>query len=908
MSRLHHRFYRSCLVAASLLLGSAGPAFAQLNPTVSTNGTNIGRYLPFEITLAHTPQTPYANPFWGVTIDATFASPGGATYSLGGFYYDTNRWMVRFSPLIEGTWLYALTMTAPDGTFETSGTFECAASTLHGPLRVHPTNPMRLVRDDGTAFNGIGTNLYTNVHPFLNGGWTGGNPCTPLDVRWSIYFAAWAAKGGNLYRRMVGNEGVSNYDIAHCADPLPNPYDTFSGYIGIWNDEGPDQYSTARSLLLDVELSEARKNDVAVCLTLLDKQLHWDKNPLNACNGGPFSTSGNCSDHYAYPPDFLALVNGGAPPGSSAAYHELYFRYMVNRYSAFVDVWQLFGEYDESTGSSADHYGLTTAWKSYMAERIREFHPYNDLVTTGRPGNNGAVTDPWQDILDAHRYTYTQDVPGPVDLCQDCGPGYNPTLSAQGVDALYGPLTTVSGRGARPFLFGECGFFYNLANDDPAYFRIAVWMAFHRNADLAFWNALQRYDCSTHPNCANGLFVSSTYQSNVSRDYYQLRQTYAAKVPATARIAGTLPTGFDGSMLRVWALSAPDDVDPTKASAYSAYVHNFASHTQSTSGKLVTINGLTNAAHKYEWTDPKTGATVEASSFSGMSRTFTIPTFVQDTCLLITPDEPVHIVTTSVPLPVPNEPYFQLLEASGGGLPYTWSIVSGAVPNGMLLDAESGLLSGALQYGGSTQFTVRVTAQDASFDDLAVTFQHWTETFDSIAAEDGYASMSSGPGHPVGAVSNDSTTAGIRMGDSSGLIAFRGIVSFGTSSLPDTAVIDSARLELKSDETAGSTAGFPPRQLVVKTGNFGQATLQGSDYAAAGTVTQTFPNIAIPGQPWTLMLNAAARGAINKTGKTQMRVQWSLENDNDGVADWTGFCPGEFSVAAKRPHLVVTYH
>ena len=39
-----------------------------------------------------------------------------------------------------------------------------------------------------------------------------------------------------------------------------------------------------------------------------------------------------------------------------------------------------------------------------------------------------------------------------------------------------------------------------------------------------------------------------------------------------------------------------------------------------------------------------------------------------------------------------------------------------------------------------------------------------------------------------------------------------------------------------------------------------------------------------------------------------MRVQWSVENDNDAVADWTGFCPGEFAVAARRPKLVVTYH
>lgn len=93
--------------------------------------------------------------------------------------------MMRFSPLIEGPWHNDLTMAAPDGTVGKSGDFECVASTLHGPVRVHSTNPMRLVRDDGTAFNGIGTNMWTFVHPFLNGAWTGGR-YAPLMDRWSF--------------------------------------------------------------------------------------------------------------------------------------------------------------------------------------------------------------------------------------------------------------------------------------------------------------------------------------------------------------------------------------------------------------------------------------------------------------------------------------------------------------------------------------------------------------------------------------------------------------------------------------------------------------------------------------------------------------------------------------------------
>ena len=91
------------------------------------------------------------------------------TFDVEGFYYDEDTWMVRFAPTIEGTWTYEVTMRATGGSYRAAGSFNCVESSLHGQLRDHPTNPKRLIFDDGTPFGGLGTNIWTYDNPFLNG-------------------------------------------------------------------------------------------------------------------------------------------------------------------------------------------------------------------------------------------------------------------------------------------------------------------------------------------------------------------------------------------------------------------------------------------------------------------------------------------------------------------------------------------------------------------------------------------------------------------------------------------------------------------------------------------------------------------------------------------------------------------
>jgi len=68
-------------------------------------------------------------------------------------------------------------------------------------------------------------------------------------------------------------------------------------------------------------------------------------------------------------------------------------------------------------------------------------------------------------------------------------------------------------------------------------------------------------------------------------------------------------------------------------------------------------------------------------------------------------------IANSSPLPPAfvNEPYNFVLVAAGGTRPYNWSLTGGALPDGLSLDATSGLISGLPTNIGAATFTAQVS-------------------------------------------------------------------------------------------------------------------------------------------------------------------------------------------------------
>jgi len=186
-------------------------------------------------------------------------------------------------------------------------------------------------------------------------------------------------------------------------------------------------------------------------------------------------------------------------------------------------------------------------------------------------------------------------------------------------------------------------------------------------------------------------------------------------------------------------------------------------------------------------------------------------------------------------------------------------------------------------------------------------------TFTSAAAQDGWVLESTETSNTGGSIdATASTTSALRAGDDNKDKQYKTVVSFDTSSIPDGATILSATLRLRRGTVSG-TNPFTTHGTCwvdVQTGGFsGSTTLQTGDFDATATVAQAagLSNAANNGDWSQGSLSSSGLAAISKTGTTQLRVYFNLDDNDDTGNDYIGYYSGDNTTAANRPQLVVTY-
>jgi hypothetical protein len=136
------------------------------------------------------------------------------------------------------------------------------------------------------------------------------------------------------------------------------------------------------------------------------------------------------------------------------------------------------------------------------------------------------------------------------------------------------------------------------------------------------------------------------------------------------------------------------------------------------------------------------------------------------------------------------------------------------------------------------------------------------------------------------------STGAFRVGDLADRRQVKSIVSFDTSSLPDSSPITRAEIRLTLFQTGGDPTSLGALVGDVKTGSFGTAAAHvPSDFQAAATVSEAVTVTHAGGGVYTGLLGAAGIAAINRTGITQIRLRFVLDDDDDSVADDLDFNP-----------------
>lgn len=80
---------------------------------------------------------------------------------------------------------------------------------------------------------------------------------------------------------------------------------------------------------------------------------------------------------------------------------------------------------------------------------------------------------------------------------------------------------------------------------------------------------------------------------------------------------------------------------------------------------------------------------------------------------------PLRFLTTILSSAKENERYADTIRVSGGATPYIWSIISGALPTGLILNSSTGYISGTPAKGSAGSYSVIIGATDSSAPPLS---------------------------------------------------------------------------------------------------------------------------------------------------------------------------------------------
>ncbi|HEY6008873.1 MAG TPA: hypothetical protein VIU40_11165, partial [Geobacteraceae bacterium] len=200
-----------------------------------------------------------------------------------------------------------------------------------------------------------------------------------------------------------------------------------------------------------------------------------------------------------------------------------------------------------------------------------------------------------------------------------------------------------------------------------------------------------------------------------------------------------------------------------------------------------------------------------------------------------------------------------------------------------------------------------LTANQSVQDYTATTFLR----FKSRGLEDGWV-LESAEGSLIGG-SMDSAAVVFRVGDDALNRQFRAILSFDTGLLPDGAVVTKAMLKIKRQGIVGTDPFTTHKGLKVDIAQpgFGSSpALEVTDYGApAGRLGVAIVYRTSNPNLWhTTMLGAAALPYINRTGTTQLRLRFGLDDNDDFGADYIRFYSGNAFDRTYRPQLTVWYY
>ena len=490
--------------------------------TQSATAIRVPRYGVFEQTFRW-PSDAYSNPWEQVSLKLTAVSPTGRRTTVGGFFAGPDTWKARFAPAQAGRWRW--TALLQDGTRRKrfKGSF-LAVPGGHGFVRRNPDNRFRWTFSDGSPYYPLG------IGDCVGDQNRSGSPVDDfyVDTRrtnLASYLTTYHRAGVNLFRWSVDNCAFGLYrSIA----PAGNVY---LAREGAWGDE------FVRAL---------RSHGFRIYMTIFGFSPPFPNNPT---------------------PDELAAIHR-------------YVDYVVDRYGAYVDYWELMNE------ASA-----TKDWYADVGTYLHKIDPYHHPVAT-------SWERPDLPIIDVNAPHW-----------------YEKELESES-DARTWALITAWKAAGKPVIVGEQGNSgQNWDERSAVRMRLRTWTAFFAEGALIFWNT------TTTKEYRSG--AANIYLGPEERRYLRVLQSFTQGFDRRAQIAAVASTGPPG--LRAYALAAPSE--------YAAYLHASQNHASATGG--VRLNVRLSKRGTALWIDPASGKRLGRRAVRAGAQSLAAPPFSTDIALKI---------------------------------------------------------------------------------------------------------------------------------------------------------------------------------------------------------------------------------------------------------------------------------
>lgn len=183
-------------------------------------------------------------------------------------------------------------------------------------------------------------------------------------------------------------------------------------------------------------------------------------------------------------------------------------------------------------------------------------------------------------------------------------------------------------------------------------------------------------------------------------------------------------------------------------------------------------------------------------------------------------------------------------------------------------------------------------------------------SFRSVAAQDGWVRERDETSARGGTVNSGNTTS--RLGDDDSDRQYRSILAFDTSTLPDNAVITSATIRIRRSGVTGTNpiSSHGLLKIDMQAGYYHDSPLlERFDFHAVGSRGNVGRFIKTADDRWyRAPLRAPAWPLINRTGHTQFRLRFEIDDNDDTAADILNIYSGNYPTVGDRPELIITYY